>query len=519
MTVITRIGIDYAGVSCVKITKGERDPMTIPDNEYGAFYYNSKWAADVRVLFSGIQEPMGLDGFSTYYYPPGSGISNYQWCADNQASASNSGAQQNYYRNSAFAGLVYSLPLHEVKPIRKTNGRFVQNSMIVSYRGHEDRGTRRSPPNTAIYGWCAGYSNVEIPRVGTVNGIPEILASPSTPSGSSETFRSALAVWNLPGDETAIQNGTPLPPVPGQHPIIINKDSLKVAKPGFDARTATGTQLAFDSANRPAKVVAADDIALNVGVNEYDIGFAVPASTLVDVHYYVGSDIYYPASPTDLSFGGEHWISGGKLYFNAGAACRARFIVYAFDNTPPTAGNNDVFRRSVIDGQPVMQLLRPGAGANPSFADIVLDSRWPCLQIIKEGFISVGDGPLTHTIHHNAGNDVFPMVKYTTVHGAANIGIGAGGAPRWDKSVRQPRVALGRLTKEGSITIPLFNCGDSTYCKLTNNDATFYTFQGAPTFAFWRTSNDYTNNTITREYDPAPLYGIRYYIFGLPKKD
>lgn len=514
MTVRTLIGIDYAGVSCVKITKGDRDPVTILDSEYGAFYYNSKWAADVRVLFSDRMVSMGLGAFTTYYHPPGSGPSNYQWCADNYSSNANSAGQKNYYRNTAFPDLVYSLPLHEVKPIRKTNGRFVQNSMIVSYRGHEDRGTRRSPPNSAEYGWCQNYSNSLRDAVGTVNGIPELLSSPSTPSGSTETFGSALALWNLPGDETPIQNGTPLPPVPGQHTIIINKDSLKVAKPGFDARTATGTQLAFDSANRPAKVVAADDIALNAGVNEYNIGFAVPASTLVDVHYYVGGDIYYPASPTDLSFGGEHWIEGGKLYFNAGAACRVRFIVYAFDTTPATSGNNDVFRQIDIGGQPVMQLLRPGAGANPAFADIVLDSRWPCLQIIKEGFIPVADGAQAYTVTHNAGNDVFPMVKYTTVHGAtstSSISI--------SKSVRQPRVALGRLTKEGTITIPLFNCGDSTYCRLTNNDATFYTYRGAPTFAFWRTAQDYSNNTITREYDPAPLYGIRYYIFGLPKKD
>lgn len=514
MTVRTRIGIDYAGVSCVKITKGDRDPAEILDTEYGAFYYNSKWAADLRVLFSERMVSLGLGSFTTFYQPSGSGASTYTWCADNYSSNANSFDQKNYYRNSNFPSLVYSLPLHEVKPIRKTNGRFVQNAMIVSYRGYEDRGTRRSPPNTAVYGWCQNYNNSLRAPVGTVNGIPEVLSSPSTPSGSDETFGSALAVWNLPGDETPIQNGTPLLPVPGQHTIIINKDSLKVAKPGFDARTATGTQLAFDSANRPAKVVAADDIALNAGVNEYSIGFTVPSTTLVDVHYYVGSDIYYPASPTDLDFGGEHWISGDKLYFNAGTACRARFIVYAFDNTPATAGNNDVFRQVEINGQSVMQLLRPGASENPSFADICLDSRWPCLQIIKEGFISVADGSQAYTITHNAGADVFPMVKYTTVHGATSAS-----SITISKSVRQPRVALGRLTRAGSIPVPLFNCGDSTYCKLTNNDATFYTFRGAPTFALWRTSQDYTNNTITREYDPAPLYGIRYYILGLPKKD
>lgn len=513
MTIITRVGIDYEGISCVKITKGERDPMQIPDSERGAFYYNSKWSADVRVIFSGIQEPLGLGGFTTYYYPPGSGAGSYDWCADNYSTNANSFNQKNYYRNTAFADLVYGLPLHEVKPIRKTNGRFVQNAMITSYRGHEDRGTRRQPPITAVYGWCQGYNDSLRAPVGTVNGIPELLASPSTPSGSTETFRSALAVWNLPGDETPIRDGIPQAPISGQHSIIINKDAVKVAKPGFDYRTATATQMAFDGSKNPAKIIAADDIALPAGVTEHDLGFAVPPSTLVDVHYYVGSDIYYPASPTDLAFGGEHWISGGKLYFNNQSACRARFIVYAFDNTPPTAGDHDVFRRSMIDGKPVMQLLRPGASLNPSFADIVLDSRWPCLQILKEGFINVTSGNV-HTVTFEGGDDVFPMVKYTTVHGAQS-----GSSISINKSVRQPRVAIGRLTHEGSIFIQPFQCGDSTYCRLTNTQATFYTHRGAATWAFWRTSQDYTNKSVTYEYDPAPLYGIRYYIFGLPKKD
>lgn len=345
--------------------------------------------------------------------------------------------------------------------------------MIISYRGHEDLGTRRQPPNTAFYGWCANYSDGQRAPVGTVYGIPELLCSPSTPSGSTETFRSALAVWNLPGDETAIKDGIPQAPISGQHSIIINKDFVKVAKPGFDARAATATQLALDSTNRPAKIIAADDIALPAGVTEHDVGFSLPPSTLVDVHYYVGSDIYYPASPTDLAFGGEHWISGGKLYFNNQSACRASFIVYAFDNTPQTVGMNDVYRQVEIDGQDVMQLLRPGASADPSFADIVLDSRWPCLQILKEGFISVGSGNLQHTINFNGGDDVFPMVKYTTVHGAQS----SSGASI-SKSVRQPRVAIGRLTHGGSVHIQPFQCGDSTYCRLTNSQAVFYTARG-----------------------------------------
>lgn len=509
----TLIGFDYSQTPCVKITRDGKDPVTTVDTDYAAFYYNSKWAADVRVIFSDTQQPLGLGAFGAYFYPPGTGVGNYQWLADNYSINANSAAQRNYYRNSFFPDLVYSLPLHEVKPIRKTNGRFVQNGMIISYRGYEDRGTRRTVPDTAEWGWCVNFQWPSRPNVGVVNGIPNLQASPSTPSGSQETFRTALVVWNLPGDETPIQNGTPLDPVPGQESILIDSTQLKVAKPGFTASTATGTQLAFDSTYRPAKIIAANDIAIPAGVSSYTLPFSVPASSLVDVHYYIGDTIFYPNSPSDLNFGGESWLSGNQLNFNSAAACRARFMVYAFDNSSQTVGNNDVLRQTVIDGQDVVQFLRPGAGPNPTFSDIVLDSRWPCLQIIKQGVINVENGENQYVVGYEGSDDLFPFVKYTTIHGAmSDSGVTI------SKSVRQPKVAIGRLTRSGGVVVPLFQCGDSTYCRLTNTEARFFTHRGNPTWAFWRTSADYTNNTITREYDPAPLYAIRYYIFGLPKR-
>src|SRR5690606_18864813 len=116
------------------------------------------------------------------------------------------------------------------------------------------------------------------------------------------------------------------------------------------------------------------------GASFHDIGITIPPNAVADVHFYQGGTIYYPAEPTGLEvkFGAEYWFEGSLIRFNNQfVACRARFIIYANGTQGGTSGNNDVIKQFTAGGQDVVQILRPGAGANPTFADIVIDSRWP----------------------------------------------------------------------------------------------------------------------------------------------
>ncbi len=500
---ITMMGLDYAGVPSVKITKGNFDPVTTPDSQVGAFFYNSKWAADVKVTFTWIipNQP------GTFYEPPGAGSSNYTFHSQSPSSDPNS--QNKFFRHGYFPNLPYGFPLFDVKSRRISNGRFIGEMVRKSeMTGYQQRGTKWTSTGGLEKGWLENYRDDAIPSAGTMTGI--YTRSNYGQIGDFEYFMKAVVVWRLPGDNTAILDGQPKAPVPGQQSIQISKDGVRVAKPGYDVNVASLTQIAFDSSNNPVKIIAADDIYLPVGVTDYEIGIGIPYGTVADVHYYDGGTISFPASPSATPYGAEYWFEGSRLRFNnTDRPCRARFIVIAFDESPRTFGDNEVLRQFNWGGQNVVQFLRPGSSGNPSFADIALDSRWPCLQILAEGYLPVsGDGHQTYQVNFN-GNGVFPMVKFMTVHGGGSDSISS-----WTKRVRQPFVSMVGVV--GGLAASV--AGDCTYADLYENHVIFHTFRGAPVKAEYRNFEDFNRGRITYTYDNS-LQGLRYFILGIPRKD
>jgi hypothetical protein len=492
----TAVGIDYAGVSCVKITKGSRDPRVIDDSELSAFHYNSKWSKDVNV--QGVR--------TVPYY--GSTTS------DGTFYAYASGAENDYLLSNAyFDGSLYNFPLFDHKEIDRTTQRFLQGQTRLSTRGYGDRGGRWFSGTYLPGGWFENYQTPYIPGHPNYGytGVFRALA------GSIDGFPSAspnIVVWRLPGDGTGIIDGAPQAPVAGQRTIEITPTACRVAKPGFSLTTATVTQIAFDSSKRPPKIVSSADIAVPSGVSAYDMGRVLPEGSVPDVYFYVAGDaLYFPTDPTDFVKGAEYWISGQQLLFNnPNGACRARFIVIAGGSDEPTFGSNKVWRQFVENGQEVMQFLRPGAGQNPSFTDIILDSRWPSLQILSEGYIGVGGGPQQHVVPISA-TGMFPIVKYVTVHNGGG-GSGATSGTSWSRAVRSPRVSRIGLFRAGWQQME--DAGDSTYCRVTSSEARFYTFVGSPVSKFYANLQAFDQNNPTHVYDTNPIIGIRYYVFGIP---
>ena len=498
----TLIGLDYEGVPCVKITRGALDPVTTPDGEVGAFLYNSKLAADIKMTTIMTLTYAGAN----YAEPTGSSYAD----ATHIFTRPGSLAYGQHYVTAEHVGSLYSLPLFDVKGQRVDNGRFVGTSVVDSYTGYQDRGGVwainsayncegwKKDYNFYVYGWIA-KANCAV-----------VQSWETSYTDAMRYVRNKLVVWRLPGDETAILNGSPQAPVVGQRSIEITSSACRVAKPGFDVRTATATQLAFDSASNPIKIIASADIAIPVGESYFDTGIDLPSTTLADIHYYVGSTIYFPAHPADFRLGADHWFSGSRIYFsNAFAACRARFMIYAYDETAATSGANDVLRQFDVAGQNVVQFLRPGAADPPAFADIILDSRWPALRVLAEGYIPVtANGEQTYTVNFDA-TGVFPMVKYMTVHGA-----GGDSSSNWTKEVRPPRVKTVGLAY-GTPGWTKWQAGDSTYCMIGTGTATFKTFKGAPILSYFNRASDFSGSP-THFYDTAPIIGIRYYILGIP---
>lgn len=504
-------GDDYAGVPSVKITKGSIDPALEPDSNVGSFLYNSKWAKDYKLAGIDLMPYVGGPTF----WPSGAGLSNYTKYTE--VSLPTGSGEASYFRNGHFPALDYSLPLVDIKAKRISNGRFIGSMVRELIWGPTISGTRRAgnwyTPSQQWFGWGAGMTVYYNDTTGYHAAGTVVRNYFSWPGGvEAEPFYNNIAVWNLPGDETAILDGSPPAPVSGQHVIEIDSAGVRVAKPGFDLRSIMRpTQLAFNSANSPTKIIGAADIACPAGVSSYNIGVAIPPNAQADVFFYQGGTIVYPANPgIGNVYGAEYWFDGSSIYFNNPyAACRARFIVYANSTEGTTSGNNDVLRQFNDGTQEVFQILRPGASASPTFADIVVDSRWPCIQILAEGFLSVGAGELTHVVNFN-GAGCFPMVKYMTVHGA---GSNAGLVQSWSKRVRPPVMnvcANYNVGWAGQVA------GDATYCELSANTAVFHTFRGNPTERYYLNGADYLAGKVSYTYDPSPLYGIRYYILGIP---
>jgi hypothetical protein len=497
------IGTDSTGAACVKITKGDINPFNEPDANASSFLYNSKVAADVKLAatdstpyFSGKR-----------YFPEGSNANNYKK-ASIEFGPSGSGSTYIGVKNSYFAEEIpYRLPVFDLKVRRVSDGRYIE---LLRTRREGREGFGGAEPfyiKASDGGTSAWFDDTNVDGGNLGNGVNYSGFIPNGP-GSKE-IEKELIVWRLPGDNTPIKDGAPKAPVPGQRSVEITKDFCRVAKPGYDVRQATPTQLAFDSSGRPLCAIGGGDIAIPLGTTQYDLGFPVTANMLADIFPYQNDVVTFPMGRLNTALEIEYWFSGSSIYFrNAlGSDVRVRFIVFANDKEPLTTGTNKVFRQFTSGGQNVMQLLRPGAGQSPAFRDIMLDSRWPALQILAEGYQAIASRPrATPPSGANQGQSFsvnfnpsgfLPIVKYMTVHQHESEG----------KCVKFPQT----LITENYNGRAVYHQGNSTYCKIDGGTATFWTFNGNPSF------ERYAENQWKFDYVPDPIIGIRYYILGIPQ--
>ncbi|MDP9809345.1 hypothetical protein J2W42_002193 [Rhizobium tibeticum] len=506
------IGVDSSNIGCIKITKNNADsPYSTEDTAYGKFSFNSKWETNVR--FVGVDQLNYGGGSFAEFLPAGTDKSSFQ----RARTAYSTGVVSLYWKSSFWAGVEYDLPVFDMKTVNDA-GVYTYGRISTGAYGYQGRTTVFKH----LWNEEGGYVNSFFPGAGNyINvAIPLSLISFAT----SGVHKKAV-VWNLPGDETAIKD-PPLAPVPGQMQVQITKDFCRVSKPGYDVRVATASQLAFDSSRRPVKVVASGDIGLPTGTTSFDFssflaGINVSGELIADVIQYKGSTIYFPCTPPtdDDIYGAYYQIVGTSIVFtNPGSACRARFLIISQDNTAASVGSNKVFRQLSIGGQDVFQFLRPGAANPPNLADVIIDSRWPVLQIVKTGVFGIPDGANQQTVVNFDSTGLFPFIKYFTIHGAGEPNdsqTGSSDATGLGKRIRLPYASAGYYDRPSQPRVR-FTPGDSTYCTLTTNEARFFTNKTLPLryeLEQTQVNPGYTVKTIGVS---CPAYAIRYYILGIP---
>lgn len=501
------IGVDYAGAGCVKITKDGYDPLTTPDAVRGAFLFNSKLSKDVKV-HTAISDWRNL--------PIGYNTVEVNWDVFSSGPRPASSAYPPFEilkKNLWGSGLYYDLPLYESSRF-SADGWYLGRYSVISFLGFEED-TRTVTVRNDEYGSFGqvlpgGTSfsmsvrpAAEGPAFNFTSEVPALFNAPSQ----------QVTVWNLPGDESPIQYGEPMEPVSGQAQVVISPSFLRVSKPGFDAYTATGNQLSVDTSANPAKVISAQDVLVPSGLSSFPLGYDVPSNAVIDCVFYRGSAIYYPAGPFAEVIQSRYRLNGNNIEFNNGSgAMRARFMVIAYDGSPQTSGENSVFREFNDGNEDVFQLLRPGSSENPSFADIAVDSRWPSLQIIADGYIpAVAGANRTYQVNYDSAG-LFPYLKFMTVHGPTQVtGIRAFNA---QKMVRLPQVTMWNRTGGTSGGWPGGQTMGGNTCFVEYNDtrAIFNTSVGQPMY------QTRTSTGITSTFDASPIAGIRYYVFGIAKK-
>ncbi|MDM9644459.1 hypothetical protein [Rhizobium sp. S163] len=506
----TLIGIDGTGAACIKImADASYDPLTTPDSDYAKFDFNSKDAGFFQYAGSDVASYGGNSNFRNYY-PGGTGSSNY-----GRADIGNTlGYTWVAWTKDYFPNLDYALPVHDMK---RVIGGWVQGALVSqkSY-GFQNRAGEYALWQAQEGGWMQSWSSPNFAELGG-SKVNLIGTRPATSTWPLDVGDRQLVVWNLPGDETALLS-PPLAPVPGQMSVQINSTQCRVAKTGYDVRTASRTQLAFDSVNRPLKVIYAADLAVPSGTTNLDMtpylrGIGVTGQLLVDISAYTGGTLYFPTTPAtfNTNFGIQYIVSGTTVVLNNPyGACRARVVVFASDNSAQTVGSNRVLRQFNDGTQDVVQFLRPGASNTPSLADVIIDSRWPTLRILAQGTIGLSGGNgVQYSIPFNS-NGLFPIVKFMTIHGG---GTNTQFNGSFGKRVRTPFTKLIYYNNDAGTVV---TSGDSTYCLLTANEARFFSFIGNPIAYTSTSSNVSPGYTIGTTGDANPPYAIRYYILGIP---
>lgn len=505
------IGIDYANVGCLKITRGSFDPLTTNDSERYKFLYNSKWAKDVRVQ----------DVRTTYYgLARGFHAVELNWDVYSSGPANPpTYPQLEILKRNLFGGgkgLSYQLPLFQSATL-DGNGYYIGRRAVTSFTG-TNQDTQRFDIREGTYdfedklisagaNWVIQYGGGSFDQF-TVDA-PHVFNTPNR----------RLTFWNLPGDNTAIENGSSLPPVSGQPQVIISPSALRVSKPGFNANSASGTQLAVDTSQLPCKIIAAMDVDVPSGSSSVNIGYSIPSDSVIDLHFYKsGEPVWYPSGPYGELIGAFYRIVGNTVEFsNPGIALRARFIIMAANSSPRTAGSNSVFRQFTENGVDVIQFLRPGSGPNPSFADIAIDSRWPAVQIVAEGYLPIDNGTNRETSISYDASGLFTFVKFVTVHGAGRIN--PEGSTRYatiNGMIRLPQVTMWRRTGGSTGGWPggYIMGGNTCICRYTQTGATFVTSKGDPMYqSLIRPGGG--GQRIDSFYDEPPIAGVRYYVFGI----
>lgn len=334
-------------------------------------------------------------------------------------------------------------------------------------------------------------------------------------SNGSESTRFILNHWDLPADQSAMTTYTNST---GLETLRINSSGFILTRPGYSVSGSSGIgQRIIDSNVSPSLcVMFGDSPSIPAGGN-----VLIPAPTGVTLSDTAVADFMYKGSGQEF-YNPPFWptaattrfdvsyvinISGLRIYNEGDVAMTVRYAVFNTDLSGTSTGGSQIIYKGTSGGEDFIQVKKPGTSDPASRPnDILLDTRFPNLQIIKEGFLpaslfttSGNENPVIYGVQAYAvpfdAAGMTPYLKYTLVFN--DYILPPINTKKYDLIGNW---AMGRSSNQ------------SCLARLTDSSVKFWMNKGEWSERWWSGGSPSENSD-----GPDPL-GIRYYIFGVANK-
>lgn len=353
----------------------------------------------------------------------------------------------------------------------------------------------RIAADVGFTGWCGQISNYTGPN-----------NTYMLTGGTIPVMRALTCQWELPANNAPIPfpNSTP---IAGQEVVSISPAGFKVARRGETVNSPNRRSFLINSDLSPMMCIMMGTTPIIPAGGTYYFANTSPLSLhptmfLDAIMRYDGYDYSIPPVDPNVSRSGRECRfyykidTNGITFYNEGDyAVGCKFMVYATSTAGQTSGGVEIMRR--VAGNHV-QLKRPGSNdVSPSSNDILLDTRFPSVRIIKEGWIPISDFSTGNSLNSLYGTHA-AVVPFTNHSGLFIFPKVVG---NWPKMMAQ---GYYRSLRPGNIV----SWRTSNHCMTTvvrANDMVIHMSPGAPTDVRADTGWQYTM--------PDPV-GVRYYILG-----
>lgn len=330
---------------------------------------------------------------------------------------------------------------------------------------------------------------------------------------TSQIPRVLSCQWDLP----ALMN-VPIPslsgtPVEGQEVLTLNSSRAALARRGYDTNSTNQRAYLFDSSRQPMQCVMTGETAfIAPGSSVYypnNTSFPLRANMFLDaIPRYQGYNYSIPPVDPTASRGNSTCLlyyridANGITFWNEGNYnVSIRFLLFATDTEGNTTGGSAVMR-SLASGD--IQIKRPGSSdTNPNPNDILLDTRFPSLRILKEGTIPIGSFSTANSLNTRFGTHAV-VIPYDNGITMSNMFIFPKVVGNWPGFLAQGY----HMTLRPGTTVTWSASNYSMVTVLRETDMVVHMSPGAAT--------DVQSGQLVRTM-PDPE-GIRYYIFGAAYK-